>query len=74
MKTIRTAANFAIGAALAVFSCAGLAQEKVTVGIVTALTGPLAAPGKFQLNGFQLAVDEINGAGGFSVGGRKYTL
>jgi branched-chain amino acid transport system substrate-binding protein len=74
VKALRTATTLVIGAALAVFGCTILAQDKVTVGIVTALTGPLAAPGKFQLNGFQLAVDEINGAGGFSVGGRKYTL
>ena len=49
------------------------AQDKVTVGIVTALSGPLAAPGTFQMNGFRLAEEEINRQG-FTVGSKKYTL
>ena len=50
------------------------AQETVTLGIVTAQTGPLAAPGKFQMNGFNLAVEQINGSGGFKVGDTTYKL
>jgi branched-chain amino acid transport system substrate-binding protein len=50
------------------------AQDKVSVGIVTSLSGPMAAPGKFQMNGFRLAEEEINSGGGFTVGGRKYTI
>jgi len=50
------------------------AQDKVQLGIVTALTGPLAAPGVFQMNGFKLAVDELNSAGGITVAGRKYMV
>jgi branched-chain amino acid transport system substrate-binding protein len=55
---------------------AGLAaaQGKVTLGIVTSLSGPMAAPGKFQMNGFRLAEEEINGGGGFALGGSRYTL
>lgn len=52
---------------------AAAAQDKVTVGIVTALTGPLAAPGTFQMNGFRLAEEEIQSRG-FTVGGRKYSI
>lgn len=47
------------------------AQDKVSIGIVTSLSGPMAAPGKFQMNGFRLAEEEINSAGGFNLGGRK---
>jgi branched-chain amino acid transport system substrate-binding protein len=49
------------------------AQSRTTVqmGILTALSGPLAAPGKFQMNGFNLAVDELNEPGGIEVGGRR---
>lgn len=47
---------------------------KVVVGIVSATTGPLAAPGKFQLNGFRLAAEEINAKGGIEVGGKKYSV
>jgi len=62
-------------AALALL-CHGTAfpQSKVTIGIVTALTGPLAAPGVFQMNGFRLAEEEINAGGGVTVGGRKVTV
>lgn len=50
------------------------AQGKVQLGIVTALTGPLAAPGVFQMNGFRLAAEEINAGGGMTVAGRKYNV
>ncbi len=50
------------------------AEKALDIGIVTARTGPLAAPGKFQLNGFQLAVDELNKAGGVKIGGDTYQL
>lgn len=54
-------------------SAAAQAQT-VTFGIVSATTGPLAAPGKFQLNGFRLAAEEINSRGGFKVGGKTYKV
>ncbi|OGA56566.1 MAG: hypothetical protein A3G81_01080 [Betaproteobacteria bacterium RIFCSPLOWO2_12_FULL_65_14] len=50
------------------------AQEKLAIGIITSLSGPMAAPGKFQMNGFRLAEEEINSGGGFTVGGRKYLV
>ena len=50
------------------------AQGKVQLGIVTAQTGPLAAPGVFQMNGFKLAVEELNANGGITVAGRKYNV
>ena len=56
---------------LFVLAAGAAAQQKVSIGIVTAMTGPLAAPGKFQLNGFRLAEEEINQAGGLDVGGKK---
>lgn len=55
----------------ACFAAAAVAQDRVAVGIVTSLTGPMAPPGKFQMNGFNLAAEEINAAGGVAVGGRK---
>jgi len=58
----------------AFFAAAAAAQDKVAVGIVTSLTGPMAPPGKFQMNGFNLAAEEINAAGGIAVGGRKYLV
>lgn len=58
----------------ACFAAAAAAQDKVAVGIVTSLTGPMAPPGKFQMNGFNLAAEEINAAGGVGVRGRKYMI
>ncbi|WP_426955401.1 ABC transporter substrate-binding protein [Muricoccus radiodurans] len=56
-----------------VIPAAALAQGAGTVriGILTAQSGPLAAPGRFQMNGFNLAADEVNESGGVEVGGRK---
>jgi branched-chain amino acid transport system substrate-binding protein len=62
--------RFGLVAVLMTFASVALAQQKVSIGVVTAMSGPLAAPGKFQLNGFRLAEEEINQAGGVSVGGR----
>jgi branched-chain amino acid transport system substrate-binding protein len=50
------------------------ADGKVSFGVVTAQSGPLAAAGKFQLNGFQLAVDDVNRAGGVKIGGKNYEV
>jgi len=62
----------AVAAGLA--ASAHAADGTVTLGIVTAQTGPLAAPGKFQMNGFQLAVDTVNKAGGAKVAGKSYEV
>ena len=59
---------------LSLVSPALAADGEVTLGVVTAQTGPLAAPGKFQMNGFELAVDAINKAGGIKVGGKSYDV
>lgn len=48
--------------------------ETLTIGIVSATSGPLAAPGKFELNGFKLAAAEINAKGGAKIGGKSYTI
>lgn len=64
-----------VAAATALVAQASYAHEEtVTLGIVTAQTGPLAAPGRFQMNGFELAVEAINGQGGFEVDGTTYRL
>lgn len=58
----------------AMLATTAFGQDKVSVGIVTSLSGPMAPPGKFQMNGFNLAAEEINAAGGIAVGGRKYMM
>jgi branched-chain amino acid transport system substrate-binding protein len=70
----RVLAAAAVTASLILATAGYAASGTVTVGIVTAQTGPLAAPGKFQLNGFQLAADGINKAGGAKIGGKSYEV
>jgi branched-chain amino acid transport system substrate-binding protein len=49
--------------------------REVKVGYMLPVTGPLAFEAQLALNGVQLAVDEINGAGGVkSLGGAKLVL
>src|SRR5499433_4576136 len=49
-----------------------LAQDVVKFGQIEAQTGPNAIYGWMSSQGTALAVDEINKAGGFSVGGESY--
>jgi branched-chain amino acid transport system substrate-binding protein len=54
----------------------GRAQGKeVKLGYILPVTGPLAFEAQLALNGLQLAVDEVNAAGGItSLGGARLTL
>ena len=62
--------------ALTAIPSIGRAQSKeVKLGYILPVTGPLAFEAQLSLNGLQLAVDEINGAGGIkALGGAKLTL
>lgn len=46
----------------------------ITMGVASGLTGPLPELGWQQANAVQLAVDQINAAGGITVGGTDYTV
>src|SRR5499426_4132568 len=63
-------------AAIGALPQSGRAQAKeVKLGYILPVTGPLAFEAQLSLNGLQLAVDEINGAGGVkALGGAKLTL
>jgi len=50
------------------------AQEAVAIGYSGPLSGGAALYGKNTLTGLEMAAKEINDGGGFSVGGKKYTL
>ncbi len=73
LKTCTIIVLFA-AARLAAGAAPAQAEDRVTFGIVSATTGPFAAPGKFQLNGFNLAAEEVNAAGGFEVAGKRYRV
>lgn len=61
-------------ASLCAFLPVRAAEKLIDIGIVSARTGPLAAAGKFQLNGFDLAADQINKAGGVKIGNDTYKV
>ncbi|MGZ4161637.1 MAG: ABC transporter substrate-binding protein, partial [Neobacillus sp.] len=46
----------------------------VNIGYTGPLSGPAAFYGARTLNGIKMAVEEVNGAGGFEVSGKKYKL
>lgn len=54
------------------FTSAASAQETVNIGYTGPLSGGAALYGKNTLVGLEMAAKEINDAGGFEVGGKKY--
>jgi branched-chain amino acid transport system substrate-binding protein len=70
----RRTVSAGLAAALLAPSLRAQPRESVTIGILTALSGPLAAPGRFQMNGFNLARDTINEAGGIALRNRRLAV
>lgn len=79
MSTIRrrlrriTLAASAIAAAVLLGACQRV-PDTVKIGVGQPLSGNLAALGKDLLNGVQMAVDDINAAGGVHIGGKAVKL
>lgn len=63
-----------LAAALCSLALAVQAQETVRIGVAAPLTGQIEALGTGVLRGAQLAVDEINAAGGVKMGDRTVRL
>ena len=63
-----------VAAAFAVSSTAAVAQDVVKIGQIEAQTGPLATYGWMGHQGANMAISEINAAGGFKVGNKTYKL
>ncbi len=63
------------GAGLGLLALAGMARaDEVTIGFTGPLSGGAALYGKNTLTGLEMAVEEVNAAGGFDVGGTTYTF
>jgi branched-chain amino acid transport system substrate-binding protein len=60
----------ALAAALA-FTAQAARADEIVIGASLPLSGPLAGFGSFQQWGYKRAVDEVNKAGGISIGGQK---
>lgn len=77
MPMIRKASVAFIGALLlvAMLSMGMLAADgEIVVGLNAELTGSIPVVGQSSQRGAQIAVDEINAAGGLEVGGLRYTI
>jgi len=62
-------------AAVFVISWVGSSKaEDIVIGYTGPLSGPAAEYGQDILNGVDMAVKDINAAGGMTVGGKKYTF
>jgi branched-chain amino acid transport system substrate-binding protein len=59
---------------LLLVSCGGAASDTIKVGGIGELTGDIPAVGASFKNAAELAVAEINDAGGLEVGGKKYQI
>ena len=67
---VKVFSALAAAAALSLVAHPAAAQEKLTVGLLTTLSGPAASLGTQQRNGFQLAVKTL----GNKLGGRDVEL
>src|SRR5262245_24661517 len=65
--------SLALALAVIGFSRAGIAQT-IKVGAVVPLTGRYAAGGAQNKAGYEIAVQQINAAGGVTVGGKKMQI
>ena len=75
MRQISRSLGFVVvSIALASWTAAASAQNVVKIGEIEAQTGPLNTYGWMSSQGMRMAVDEINKAGGFQVGGKTYKL
>lgn len=65
-----------VAAALALAGCGNRAQQEDTIriGAIVELTGELPAVGASSRNAAELAVSEVNAAGGITVGGKPYKV
>jgi branched-chain amino acid transport system substrate-binding protein len=72
----RVAAGLGAVALVLAVAGAGLAADpaKIKVGLMFGMTGPASPIGPVQLKGAELAIKEINAAGGVNLGGKKVPL
>lgn len=71
-----TLAGLTAGLAVAATALPVSAQDKeeLKLGVIAALSGGGTAWGQGLLRGVEIAADEVNAAGGLTVGGKTYTL
>ena len=71
---LRHLAILALATAFGLAGTLGARAETVKIGLIGSLTGPHSGWDAPASEGVHMAVNEINAAGGFTVGGKKYTF
>jgi branched-chain amino acid transport system substrate-binding protein len=66
--------SFLIILSMLLAACGGGGAEKVKVGLIAELTGDIPAVGASCKNAAEMAVKEVNDAGGIEIGGKKYQV
>ena len=74
LPALGAAAAAVIGAALPVLSAHAEDAQIVTIGAILPITGLASTLGPVERDALTMAVEEINNAGGFEVGGHHYKL
>src|SRR5258708_27769739 len=64
MLKAMTSCRLVLAGILAMLTCFGRGAEPLKIGMVAPVTGPQAESGRYEIQGAQLAVEEINKAGG----------
>jgi branched-chain amino acid transport system substrate-binding protein len=72
MNTLKKLTGIALVVAGIVSASAALAQQPIKIGVINPFSGPLALYGVEMTRGYELAVDQVNAAGGLV--GRKVEL
>ncbi len=63
-----------IGLATSERAAAKVEEDTIALGATLSFSGTYAGEGNDTYNGYELAVDRINAAGGVKVGGKSYDL
>jgi len=74
MKRLSLLIGLLIVMGLLVTACRPAAPATIKIGLNAELTGGVPVVGASCKNGAELAVDEVNNAGGLEVGGKKYKI
>ncbi len=74
MKRFVTLMGALLVLALALGACGPSAPQTIKIGVNAELTGGIPVVGESCKNAAQLAVKEINDAGGLEIGGKKYKI
>jgi len=74
MKRLTLLTGLLIVMGLLVTACRPAAPATIKIGLNAELTGGIPVVGASCKNGAELAVEEVNNAGGLEVGGRKYKI